>query len=307
MRRTTHSRLRIVMLPAGLAAVLLLSSCARFGAGPDPSDDGLIRHPAGDELVFRIAYSGGLVPSEFHLTSLPIFSLTGDGRVIVQGAQIELYPGPMLPALNVRRLTEDGLQTVLKLVSDSKQFGSSTEWRGAASFVADASDAVFTLNAEDRATVVRVYALGTFSPDDAPVSLSADEVAAHRALSSVVERLTYLDGWLPASAWADTEWQPFESTALRLLVRSADGDPPDDSGIGTNLAAWPGPGSPATFGEQTNFSEWRCGVVAGQAVQAWYDLLATANELTRFSDGRHSFEVGVRPLLPDEPESCAAA
>jgi hypothetical protein len=213
----------------------------------------------------------------------------------------------VVPALNVRRLTEDGLQTVLKLVSDSRQFGSSVEWRGAGSFVADASDAIFTLHAEDRATVVRVYALGTFSPDDAPVGLSAEEVAAHRALTALMDKLTYLDGWLPVSAWADAAWRPYQASALRVLVRSADGDSPDDSGIGNNLATWPGPGEPATFGEQTNLSEWRCGVVAGEEVQAWYDLLATANELTRFSDGRHSFEVRVRPLLPDEPETCPAA
>ncbi|HYN64916.1 MAG TPA: hypothetical protein VES36_09975, partial [Candidatus Limnocylindrales bacterium] len=64
MRRTAYSPLRVAVLPAGLVAMLLLSSCARLGANPSPTDDGLIRHPAGDELVFRIAHAGGFVPPE---------------------------------------------------------------------------------------------------------------------------------------------------------------------------------------------------------------------------------------------------
>lgn len=306
MRRTAYSPLRVAVLPAGLVAMLLLSSCARLGANPNPTDDGLIRHPAGDELVFRIAHAGGFVPPEFQFISLPMFSLMGDGRVIVQGAETDIYPGRLLPALNVRQLTEDGLQAVLQMVTDSDQFGSRVEWRGAQNFVADASDAIFTMRAGDREVVVKVYALGTFAVDDAPPGLSAEEVAAHRALSSLMDRLTYPDGWLPANAWADDAWRPYESTALRLLVRNADGDPPDDSGIGNNLVDWPGPGDPAAFGEKTNVAELRCGVVSGEAAHSWYDLLATANELTRFSDGGHTYEVSVRPLFPDEPETCAA-
>lgn len=306
MRRTAYLPLLVAMLPVGLVAMLLLSSCARFGGGPSPTHDGFIRHPAGDELVFGIAYAGGFVPLEFQFTSLPLFSLMGDGRVIVQGAQTDIYPGRLLPALNVRRLTEDGLQAVLQIVKDSGQFGSSVEWRGAQNFVADASDAIFTLRAHYRQVIVKVYALGTFDPDDAQPGLAAEEVAAHRALSPLVDRLTYPDGWLPANAWADDAWQPYESTALRLLVRNADGDPPDDAGIANNLVAWPGPTDPAAFGGKTNVAELRCGVVSGEEAQSWYDLLETANQLTRFTDGGHSYEVSVRPLLPDEAETCPA-
>jgi hypothetical protein len=304
MRRNAHSPLRAALLSAGVAAMLLLSSCARFGGSPNPTDNTQISHPVGDELVFRMAHAGGFTPPEFQFTSLPVFSLTGDGRVIVQGAQIDIYPGPMLPALNVRRLTEEGVQKVLQLVADSGQFGASHDWRGAQSFVADASDAVFTLHAQDREVIVTAYALGTFAPDDAPASVPAEEVAAHRALSALMDKLTFPDEWLPAAAWADAAWRPYEASSLQLLVRSADGDPPDDDGIGTNLADWPGPGEPATFGEQTNAFEWRCGVVTGDTTRAWYELMATANQLTRFADGRHTFQVSVRPLLPDEPETC---
>lgn len=306
MRRAARLPIRAAMLPAGLVALFLLSSCARFGANPSPTDDGQIRHPAGDALVFRIENAGGFVPPQFQFISVPSFSLTGDGRVIVEGAQTEIYPGHLVPPLNVRTLTEAGLQSVLELLTESGQFGSSVEWRGAQNFVADASDTIFSLHAGDRELVVKVYGLGTFSADEAHPGLSAAEAAAHEALTALMERLTTLDGWLPASAWADDDWQPYAPTALRLVVRNADADPPDDSGIGNTPIEWPGPGDPAAFGSETNLVDLRCGVVAGEEAQTWNGLLATANELTRFTSHGHTYEVGVRPLLPEEPETCSA-
>lgn len=304
MRPAAHTPVGAALLPVGLAALFLLSSCARFGANPSPTDGGPIRHPAGDALVFRIENAGGFVPPQFQFISLPSFSLTGDGRVIAEGAQTELYPGRLVPPLNVRTLTETGLQSVLELLVESEQFGSSVEWRGAQSFVADASDTILTLHAHDREVVVKVYGLGTFSVDEAHPGLSAAEAAAHEALTALMARLTTLDQWLPADAWADDGSQPYAPTALRLVVRNADADPPDDAGIGNTLIEWPGPGDPAAFGGETNVADLRCGVVAGEEAQTWNRLLATANELTRFTSNGHTYEVRVRPLLPDEPETC---
>ncbi|MEP6468809.1 MAG: hypothetical protein ABJC24_03475 [Chloroflexota bacterium] len=63
-------------------------------------------------------------------------------------------------------------------------------------------------------------------------------------------------------------------------------------------------GDPAAFGGETNVADLRCGVVAGEEAQTLIGLLATANELTRFTSNGHTYEVRVRPLLPDEPETC---
>lgn len=283
-----------------LTLSLLLSACSGIGASPS---DGGIAHPSGDELVLRVEYRGGMIPL-FFLTSIPSFSLLGDGRVVVQGAQIELFPGPALPAVQVRQLTEAGVQAVLNAVAATGQFAASAEWRGAQNFVMDASDTVFTLNADGRAVKVTVYGLGTVTPGQEPPNFPPAERTVHEALNPLVEKLTTLESWLPVAAWAQTAWQPYVADSLRLLVRNADGEPPDGSGIENQAVPWPAGEDPATFGAPTALGEQRCGVVSGDEAAAWYAALANANQLTRWTSGDHRYEVIVRPLLPDEPAEC---
>jgi hypothetical protein len=288
------------LVPAAMALSLLLAACAR---GPGSSGGG-IQHPTGDDLVLRVEYSGGFIAPAFVLTSFPTFTLTGDGRVIVPGAQIDLFPGPALPAVNERRLTAGGIQTVLQELADTGLFGASVEYRGAQNFVADAADTVFTLHADERDVVVKVYGLGTLDPTGSNPGVSAAELAVHRTLNQVVERLGNLDAWIPAGEWADASWHPYQPEALRLLVRNADADAPDDTGIGNALLDWPEASDPAAFGEKTFDGEHQCAVVSGQRAKDWYAALGTANQLTRFVKDGHRYEVTVRFQLPDEPLEC---
>ena len=282
------------------ALLLLLAACSG-GSGPS---DGQIAHPTGDELVLRVEYRGGMLAGGF-FTTLPSFTLLGDGRVILPGAQIDIFPGPALPSVQVRQLTEAGVQTVLNAVAASGQFARSADWRGAQNFVADAPDTVFTLNADGRTVTVTIYGLGTLVPGEEPPNFSTAEKPVHHALGQLVERLGTLDTWLPLTAWATQQtWQPYVPDALRLLVRNADADPPDESGIANLELPWPTAVDPATFGEATEFGDFRCGVVTGDDADAWFESLSDANQLTRFVAGDHRYQVTVRPLLPDEPPEC---
>jgi hypothetical protein len=286
--------------PLALASFLLLAACSG-GSGPS---GGQIAHPAGDELVLRVEHRGGMLAGGF-VTTLPSFTLLGDGRVLLPGAQIASFPGPALPSVQVRQLTEAGVQTVLNAVAASRQFAASAEWRGAQNFVADAPDTVFTLNADGRTVTVTIYGLGTLIPGEEPPNFPAAEKPVHQALGQLSERLGTLDTWLPVTAWVPEQtWQPYVPDALRLLARNADADPPDESGIVNQELPWPTDADAATFGEATNFSEFRCGVVTGDDAAAWYESLSNANQLTRFIAGDHRYEVMVRPLLPDEPPEC---
>ena len=286
--------------PIPLTVLLLLAACS---GGPSPSD-GQIAHPPGDELVLRVEHRGGMLAGGF-FTTLPAFTLLGDGRVILPGAQIDIFPGPALPAVQVRQLTEAGVQAVLNAVAASGQFAASAEWRGAQNFVADAADTVFILNADGRSITVTIYGLGTVVPGDAPPNFPAAEMPVHQALGLLSERLGTLDTWLPVTAWVPEQtWQPYVPDALRLLVRNADADPPDESGIPNEELPWPTDADAETFGEATTFGEFRCGVVTGEDAAAWYDSLSSANLLTRFISDERRYEVTVRPLLPDEPAEC---
>lgn len=302
MRPARMRRIARPLLPATVALSLLLAACS---AGPGGSD-GPIAHLDGDELVLRVDYRGGFVPLEYLFTGFPPFTLTGDGRVIVPGAQIEIFPGPALPAVNVRRLSEAGIQAVLNEVVRSGALGASVEYRGAQNFVADANDTIFTLHADGREVEVVVYALGALDPAGQNAGISAAEIAAHGTLSRLSDRLMNLEAWLPASGWAETGWRPFQPEALRLLVRNADADPPDGSGIGNQLLDWPDNSDPATFGDPTSAGELRCGVVSGQEATDWYQALTGANQLTRFVKDDHRYQVMVRFMLPDEPLECPA-
>ena len=288
-------------MPAAVAMSLLLAACS---GGPGGSG-GPIAHPQGDELVLRIEFRGGMLGPGALAATLPPFTLTGDGRVIVPGAQIELFPGPLLPAVNVRRLAEDGIQALLAEVTRTGLFTTSVEFRGAQDFVMDAGDTVFTLHAAGREVEVVVFGLGTLDPAGNYPTISAAEIAAHGVLQRLSDRLMNPDSWLGEGLWAEPAWRAYQPEAMRLLVRNADADPPDDSGIGNQLLDWPAGSDPATFGEATSDGE-RCGVVTGQEATDWYELLTGANQLTRFVSGDHRYQLTVRFMLPDEPPECPA-
>ena len=62
----------------------------------------------------RSRIEGGFVPVEWTYTNFPFYSLYGDGTLIVPGAQIEIYPGPALPAISSRQVDEAGIQAILE-------------------------------------------------------------------------------------------------------------------------------------------------------------------------------------------------
>lgn len=287
------------LVPAVMVLSILLAACARLGGTP-----GLIEHPTGDEVVFRIAYSGGFAGPAFQFTSFPGFTLSGDGRIIVPGAQIEIFPGPALPAVNVRRLTEAGIQAVLNEIAGTALFGASAEYRGAQNCVMDASDTTFILDAFGSDVNIVVYGLGTLDAAGQCPGFTTSESAAHGTLQNLSNRLMNLDAWLDEGMWAETDWRPFQPEALRLLVRNADADLPDDSGISNGLLDWPDASDPATFGDPTGYGEERCDVVSGQAARDWHAALSGANQLTRFVSGGHRYQVTVRFLLPDDLREC---
>jgi len=293
------TRIARPLAPAALTLSLLLSACAQ-GAGGSP---GPIAHPPGDDLVLRIEFSGGMI-RDFALTGFPSFTMTGDGRVIVPGAQIDIFPGPALPAVNVRKLTEEGVQAVLNEVARTGLFSQSAEYMGANNFVADGGETIFTLHAEGKDVTIRVAALGGLVPEGNYPGISAEELAAHRTLARLADELGNLDAQLPAGSWEDAAWKPFVPDALRLLVRNADADPPDDSGVGNAIVDWPVDGDPATFGDLASDGTIRCGVVSGQEAKDWYAALGNANQQTLFVMGEHKYQVTVRFQLPDEPLEC---
>jgi hypothetical protein len=303
--------------PGYFAVLILLASCAAPGGGSpatspaasnDGGDSGDIEHPTGSEPILIVDSTGGFVPVQFMATRLPAFVLLGDGRVIVQGAQTLEFPGPALPALIERTLTEEGIQEVLRGVEDTNLFTADLELNGAQGMVADATNTVFILNAGGHDVTVSVYALGMLAPDmEPPPGMTSGEIEAHRILTRLNDGLMTLDSWLPANAWETDGWQPYQPEAMRLYVRDATGDPPVDSDLPEQVREWPTDDDPATFGiEEAFFGDGtRCGVVDGELGALWLGEMNAATQMTLWTDdGQRRFSVTARPVLPHEDPAC---
>jgi hypothetical protein len=299
MTRPRHALL------VGLPAAALIASCNLVS----PPAYAAVPHPAGSELVVRIAWTGGFVPYEYLFTSLPRFTLLGDGRVLVEGPQIEIYPGPALPNIQVRRLTEEGIQSILFRIAETGLFNESHSWTAATQFIADANSTVFTVRADNREVVVDVYALGLLAEQKVapPPGIPAQELEAHDRLTGLETGLLDLDSWIPADDWADATWQSYQPDALRLVVANIDAQPPNPDGLDSEPIPWPGTTAPDQFGSASTIQDFRCGVVSGEEGAVWYAALSGANQLTRWSHDGHLYSVTPRPLLPDEPLDCGQA
>jgi len=152
-----------------IALALLASACGGIGSdngsGSSGSSGGVsggrtaIEHPtAPDDLVLRIDTSGGFVAVQSSLRSIPQISIYGDGRMIVQGPQIEIYPGPALPNLQVSQLSEADLQVILAAARDAGLLGADADYPYPC--VADLPTTTFTVNAGGSTHTVTAYALG---------------------------------------------------------------------------------------------------------------------------------------------------
>jgi hypothetical protein len=310
-----HARMKRT-IPGASAVLLLLAACAAPGGTPgssssdspsaSPPAQGAIDHPGGDEPVLVIEDVGGFAMVDMIATRLPSFVMLGDGRVIMQGAQTLEFPGPALPALQERTLTEEGIQQVLGAIEETNLFTADLELRGAQAMVADATDTVFHLNADGREVTVSVYALGLLDPSmGAPQGVTASELEAHRLLSQLRDSLMTIDTAVSADGWESEGWQPFQPEAFRLYVRDVTGEPLDD--LAGQVREWPSDDDPATVGEEqpTFGNGTRCLVVDGDAAATWLTELEAANQNTRWTDsGDRRFSVQARPLLPGDKAEC---
>jgi hypothetical protein len=241
--------------------------------------------------VLRLSYEGGFVPVEYNITQFPAFTLYGDGRVVVPGAQIAIYPGPALPAVSQRTVTEEGIQTILQAALDAGLgSGDRSHSDFGSTLIADASTAIFTLTANGKTSRVSVYAL--FELPEHPEGMPEEEFQARQALSDLAERLGALEQWLPEGSVGPEE--PFRPAGYRLFV----GDYRRDKELPQKPAVWPltTPLSTADA-DGTGYS---CIAVTGADWDAVAPLAQDANQLTPWENAGTKFSVLFRPLLPEE-------
>lgn len=276
--------------PLALLA-LLLTACADVspkGGSPSPT---IAHGTAADDLVLRWGYEGGFTPPEYQLTNLPAFSLYGDGTIVRPGPQIEIYPGPALPALEVVRVDEAGMQAILEAAFDAglDSVGDLTDMGSVG--VADAPETVFTIRAGGLDRTVRVYALGE-AGGQFP-GMPDEEFESRKALLSLVDDLSSLETWLPEGSIG--AWAVDEPAGVRAYVSpyTPQADLPQEA------VAWPLDQPLRGAGEDAG-AGFRCISVTGDEWRALAPAVVQANQLTPWTSGGRRFSVSFRPLLPDE-------
>ncbi|HMK11421.1 MAG TPA: hypothetical protein VK461_07555 [Acidimicrobiales bacterium] len=236
-------------------------------------------------LVVRVDTTGGFVPVETVFTNLPIVSIYGDGSVITSGPVPMIYPGPVVPNLLVRKLDTQGMQAVLTAAQDAGILTDPIDYGQPP--VADVPDTVVTVNANEKSYTQSANALGgDFGTDN----LTPAQIEARDELSKFVDSMTDLETLVGAEHIGPE--QPYTITGWRLRATAVDQLPTGEPA--PTVVPWPIASLPlASIGDCTAVTD------AATAKQVT-DTMSKANQLTYFTDAGRTYQVLVRPLLPDE-------
>jgi hypothetical protein len=213
-------RKALLLLPV-LAILAVACSSAGGSASPPPSgapsgepssapsaspDTDAIEHPTGaTDVILRYEEGGGFIMASFAATMVPHFTLYGDGTIVFRDPTIEVPPmegsvGRANP-LRTAKLTETQVQDLLRLaLVEGGLAVARPEYRN--DMIADASTAIFTIQAGGLTKTVSVYALGLDVEDmaDAP---------ARAAFAELAETLTSIEqgGVITATDYVPTAYR----------------------------------------------------------------------------------------------------
>ncbi len=286
-----------MVIAIGTLCVACANTTTSGGAGNGgdaTGSGGDISYPTGsNQVILRISQGGGFVPVNVNLTNFPLVSLFGDGLLVTPGMQIQIYPGPALPALAQERLSVEAIQLLLQAAVDAG-LDEDRDFTDLGSVgISDMPTTTFTLTIDGQTHTTNVYALG--EPTTKPDGMSKDEFDARQALLAFQTKMTDLS-WLPQGSIGDSGI--FQPEALRVFVADYQRDP----SLMEPPLAWPITPGLATFGDPVSagLQGTRCGAVTGDDAQSLLDVAAQANQLTPWTSDGGPFGLLFRPLLPDE-------
>jgi hypothetical protein len=193
------------------AIAILVAACSGGAAGPSTSPSGEpsatpvsgIEHPTGaTDVILRYEEAGGLVAPSFFVSQTPHFSLYGDGTVVFRNPAAEPPPAVgsvfVMNPLRTAHLSEEQAQEVLALaLGEGGLAAARPEYTN--DMVADASTAVFTIDAGGIRKQVSVYALGIDLPEEG----AGADGPARAAFSKLAQRLADFDqgGTIPTEVY----------------------------------------------------------------------------------------------------------
>lgn len=281
---------------AAFAVVLLAAGCTGGAQPPSPSPVPTPEptSPGGRaSLVIRVDNEGGLIAPAATLATLPIVAVFDDGRILQPAPVTLIYPGRLVPPLNVRTVGASGVAAIRSAIAKAGLDEASTASPGPG--LPDAGTIVFTVVVDGREIVNRFA--GPLGGESLPPGQGGTD--ARRA--AAVDLLGRLTDSLVTWGAPDVGEAPYDPPGYRVFV--VPGPPPDRS-LPQSPLAWPLATPLTAFGEAVEpdrgIAGLRVGDVVGSEADAVGPLFARANALTPFTSAGRTYTLHVRPLLPDE-------
>jgi hypothetical protein len=296
----TPRRLPLPAVSAALALALVAVGCSPGAASPSPASDapspaaspsdtaGSVDHPTGaTDVILRFEEGGGMLMVDFAVTQAPIFTLYGDGTVVVRDPAAQPPPaanGLMVNApFRTARLSEEQIQSLLSFAVAEGGLGAARE-RYEHPTVTDVGTAVFTINAGGRSKTVSVYALGF---EDAPDQLARSQ------FERLADRLRTFE---QAESFEMEDYEPHAWRAVMI----------ESPGVAAKTFPWPWPEiEPADF--ETVLDDPTLPTLPFHTLTADDVAAMGLGELpggvmgyyVNAPDGK-TYSIPIRPLLPDE-------
>ncbi|MDE2660367.1 MAG: hypothetical protein OXI45_09170 [Acidobacteriota bacterium] len=249
--------------------------------GPPPETLDL---PADPGHVFLEVWEGpGFVPIEYSLGRPPRYAVTVGGEMYNEGPTIEIFPGPLLPNIQVGRLLAEDLAAIVEATAATgiSQLGEvNIPQPTTGPVIADAPAYEVVLRDRQGSHLLRIEALGSISHTDPRVI----------AVRELMQRLDH--------ATADTAAEVYLGERVQVYV-SVGPMPPEPSVL--NERPWPLPDLPPEAHEM----EFECRVYEGQVAAGLLEAFADANHGTRWDYHGALHQILARSLLPHE-EGCSS-
>lgn len=271
-----------------LAAIPMVAACGTPGPSAAPSDR------AEESFALRATLSQA-IPPEARFTWLPYVLITGDGIVVRQGPVPAIFPGPLLPNVQGAPLSDAGYEAIVErggalgLLEGSGDFvPAGMPLGGRTGSVELRIDGELRMITGDPTAVIQCIT----TPCD-------PEPGTPEAFGTFWTDLGDLGSLVGSALGQDTVYHP-DGFALLVGV-----EPPDDGGLGRQVATWPLDTPLADIGLPVGDSLLpRCGTVSGEDAAALEAAFAAANQLTLWADQGDdpvdAVSIAVRPVLPGE-------
>lgn len=249
--------------------------------GPPPETLDL---PADPGHVFLEVWEGpGFVPIEYSLGRPPRYAVTVGGEMYNEGPTIEIFPGPLLPNIQVGRLSAEDLAAIIEATAATgiSQLGEvNIPQPTTGPVIADAPSYEVVLRDRQGSHLLRIEAPGSISHTDPRVI----------AVRELMQRLD--------QATADTAATVYLGERVQVYV-SVGPMPPEPSVL--NERPWPLPDLPPEAHEM----EFECRVYEGPVAVGLLEAFADANHGTRWDYHGALHQILARSLLPHE-EGCSS-